>query len=456
MIISIIGSGGKTTRMKELLSQYREEDKTVLMTTTTHMLIEEDTLVDPAYQDIKEAINKNGYAFAGRRFDDHKIMSLDPQLLDQLKKEVDVVLIEADGSRGLPLKVCADYEPVVDPDSDKIILITSMKGLGHKVKDAVHRYELMHLEPDRIVDVALIQLLVRNYLKKFPQAIIEVKQAEGIYQRAAASLIEHNEDVSLIKEEWFMPQPKLVLLGAGHVSQYVEKIAKILDFYTIVIDNREEFANKRIFSQADEVHCIPYEDADYYLPQEENTCYVIVTRGHKDDKLCLKKVLERKALYKGMIGSKGKVKKTMDALKEEGYDLNLLNEVHAPIGLDIHSETPAEIAISILAEIIQEKNTHQYSSMTNDLYNTKEKGTLCIITSKEGSAPRGVGSMMLVTSNDIIATIGGGRIEYQAILDARNEHGIRSHQYELSNKEGATLGMICGGRNDILFIPLDE
>ena len=62
--------------------------------------------------------------------------------------------------------------------------------------------------------------------------------------------------------------------------------------------------------------------------------------------------------------------------------------------------------------------------------------------------------MMLVTDEKIIETIGGGRVEYQAILDARNEEGIRSHHYELSNKEGVTLGMICGGRNDVLFIPL--
>ena len=156
-----------------------------------------------------------------------------------------------------------------------------------------------------------------------------------------------------------------------------------------------------------------------------------------------------------MIGSKGKVKKTMDALVEEGYEENLLKQVHAPIGLPINSQTPAEIAISIMAEIIQVKNTHQFSTMTNDLYHTKEKGTLCIITSKEGSAPRDVGSMMLVTDEKIIETIGGGRVEYQAICDARNEDGIRSHRYELSNKEGAKLGMICGGRNDVLFIPLN-
>lgn len=456
MMISIIGSGGKTTRMKELLKQYRKDGKTVLMTTTTHMRIEENTMLDPAYQDIKEAIDQQGYAFAGSRFDEEKIGPLDKKIFDQVKKEVDVVLIEADGSRGLPLKVAADYEPVVLDESDQVIIITSMRGLGHHVKDVVHRYELMNLDPDAIVDASLIQMLVREYLNKFPQAKIEVKGPEGLYQRAAASLIEHNLDVVFIKEEWFMPQPKLVLLGAGHVSQYVEKMARILDFYTIVIDNREEFANKELFDQANEVHCVAYEEADRYFPQEENACYVIVTRGHKDDKLCLKKVLDTKALYKGMIGSKGKVKKTMDDLRADGYDENKLNEVHAPIGLDIHSQTPAEIAVSILAEIIQIKNTHQYSTMTQDLYYTKEKGTLCIIISKEGSAPRGVGSMMLVTDDDIIATIGGGRVEYQAILDARNETGIRIHHYELSNKEGATLGMICGGRNDVLFIPLDE
>ena len=91
-----------------------------------------------------------------------------------------------------------------------------------------------------------------------------------------------------------MPQPKLVLLGAGHVSQYVEKTVHLLDFYTIVIDNREEFANKNIFTEAQEVHCVNYEEAEQYFPKEENTCYVIVTRGHKT----IKSVLKRHSIKK--------------------------------------------------------------------------------------------------------------------------------------------------------------
>ena len=193
--------------MKELLHQYKEEGKTVLMTTSTHMRIEEDTLVDPTYEEIQEEIKNKGYAFAGNRFDEFKIKALDHNLLGQL-----------------------------------------------------------HLDPEKIVDGALIQQFVRYYLKSYPDAVIEVKQPEGLYQRALASLIEHNVDVTCIQKEWFMPQPKLVLLGAGLVSQYVEKTAHLLDFYTIVIDNREEFANKNIFTEAQEVHCVNYEEAEQYFP----------------------------------------------------------------------------------------------------------------------------------------------------------------------------------------------
>ena len=296
MIISFIGSGGKTTCIKEYLSEYRKKGKTVLITTTTHMRIENDTLIDPSYQQIQEEVKRKGFAMAGNRYDTEKIKALDPHVLSQAKKEIDVILIEADGSKGKPLKVPADYEPVIDQETDQIVLITSMKGLGHRVDEVVHRYDLMNLDPARIVDVSLIQSLVRNYLKKFPEALIKVRQPEGLYQRAAASLIEHNVDVSLIKKEWFMSQPQLVLLGAGHVSQYVEKLAHLLDFYTIVIDNRQEFANRKYFKYAKEVHCVSYEEAPRYFPKEDNTCYVIVTRGHKDDKLCLKNILNRKAL----------------------------------------------------------------------------------------------------------------------------------------------------------------
>ena len=181
-----------------------------------------------------------------------------------------------------------------------------------------------------------------------------------------------------------------------------------------------------------------------------------MTRGHKDDRLCLKKTLFLPSLYVGMIGSKKKVKQTYDALLEEGYQQVELDKVHAPIGLSIKAITPAEIAVSIMSEIIAIKNEHQYSSMTSDLLEVQGDGVLCIIIDKKGSTPRTVGSMMFINEKGIIGSIGGGREEYQAILDAKNCHEVMMKHYELNNSESANLGMICGGSNDVLFLPIKQ
>ena len=133
-----------------------------------------------------------------------------------------------------------------------------------------------------------------------------------------------------------------------------------------------------------------------------------------------------------------------------------LDKVHAPIGLPIKAITPAEIAVSILSEIIAIKNEHQYSSITNDLLEVQGDGVLCIIIDKKGSTPRTVGSMMFVNEKGLVGSIGGGREEYQAILDAKNCQKVMIKHYELNNSESANLGMICGGSNDVLFLPIKQ
>ena len=455
MIISVIGSGGKTTYIHELKDQYVSQGKTVLMCTTTHMLIEEDTLVDPSLDEIMDRIQIYGHCHAGNRYDDKKISALDSNLLNQLKKMVDVILIEADGSKHLPLKYPNENEPVIDLDTDEIILISNLKGLDKPVKDVVHRYEKMNLDPDDLVTPKLMQDLIRVYLEKLNKPVkICINGTHDLYTRCLKSMLEQNVDVDFIRKEWFNTQPKLVILGCGHVSQYLAKMASILELYTIVIDNRIEFANKECFPTANEIHCVEYDQMDSILPEESNTCYVIVTRGHKDDRLCLEKVLDRPHLYLGMIGSKGKVKKTFDTLIEEGYSKEKISKVHAPIGLDIKAQTPAEISISILAQLIEIKNAKFSSSASKELLEANVHGTLCIIIEKKGSAPRGVGSMMLVHKDGIMDTIGGGRVEYQAIVDAKQCKEVMIKDYDLSNAESATLGMICGGYNKVLFIPV--
>ena len=455
MIISVIGSGGKTTYIHELKDKYVSLNKSVLMCTTTHMLIEEGTLVDPSYDEIMHRIEIYGYCHVGNRCDEFKIGALDEDLLNRLKLVVDVILIEADGSKHLPLKFPNVNEPVIDPDSDEVVLISNLNGLNKPVKEVVHRYELTNLDPNELVTPRIIQDLIRVYLKKLDKPVkIHVNGDMDLYTRCLKSLLEENIDVDILQKEWFNMQPKLVILGCGHVSQYLAKMANILEVYTIVIDNRKKFANVEHFPTADEIHCMNYDQMDSVLPDEENTCYVIVTRGHKDDRLCLEKTIHKPHLYLGMIGSKGKVKKTFDALIEEGYSKEEVSNVHAPIGLDIKAQTPAEISISILAELIEIKNAKFSSSVSKELLESNVHGTLCIIIDKKGSAPRDVGSMMLVHKDGIIDTIGGGKVEYQAILDAKECKEVMIKEYDLSNAESATLGMICGGYNKVLFIPV--
>lgn len=443
MIISIVGAGGKTTKMYALKDQYVKEGKSVLMTTSTHMLIEEHTLVNQSVDVIKSHIEQFGWAHAGCLLD-HKLGPLDQKDLDTLKQYVDVVLIEADGSNHFPLKCLRSHEPMIDQDSDEVLLIMNVSGLGKKVKDVVHHYEVMGWQENDIVDAKMIQEMIDAYPK---HCKICIQGADSIYKRVLKALLESRIDVSCVDASWFLAQPKLVLFGAGHVSRYVAKISKMLGMYTIVVDPRSEFANREYFQDVDEIHCVEFHD--YICPKEKNCCYVVVTRGHKDDANCLKMALKQDSLYVGMIGSKKKVYATFETLNSEGYDTSC---VHAPIGLDISANTPQEIAVSIMAEIIQIKNRSNISSMDEALYHSSLSGVLCIILEKHGSAPRGVGSMMLVHENGIISTIGGGSIEHQVILDAKNYQNVNTKWYYLNNEQGASLGMICGGSQKILFV----
>lgn len=453
MIISIVGSGGKTSYVKELKEYYMKLGKTVLITTTTHMQIEYDTLLDPTVEDVFKHIQQYGYAFAGHRYNDEKISRL--ECLNELKDKVDMILIEADGSRQKPLKYCLGNEPVIDSDTDKIIVITNLKGLNQPVKDVVHRYQQACLQygwhEDDLVNASMIQQLLRDCYIKRMECEVKVNGASSLYERCVQKLLEDNKDVNLIKKEWFLPATRLVILGAGHVSQYLCKMAKLLDFYTIVVDDREEFANKTLFQDADEIHLQSFDCLDDICPRDENTCYVIVTRGHQADAVCLKQLIDKPHLYLGMIGSKSKIKKTYETLN---FSQDVVDGIYAPIGLDIYSQTPAEIAVSILAQIISIKNQKYNSTLSNELYHTKTHGVLCIILEKTGSTPRGKGSMMLVHDHGIIDTIGGGSIEYQVIQDAKTIKDVQIKTYYLNNKDSSSLGMICGGSNKVLFIPI--
>lgn len=277
-------------------------------------------------------------------------------------------------------------------------------------------------------------------------------QNNSLYQRALSGLQKAGWDTSVLKKNWFSSQPKLIICGGGHVSQDLVKIASGLDFSITVIDDRKEYANEERFCLADKVICDTYDHLEKYL--EDGAYYVVVTYGHKEDLLCVETIVRSSYQYLGMIGSKTKVRQTFEKLRQAGITEEQIQTISAPIGVDIKAITPYEIAISILAQIIMEKNTRQTASVSKELLDSKEAGTLCIIIEKKGSAPRGIGSMMLVTKTDTIDSIGGGSVEYTAIQDARNCTEVMTKEYNLSREDIEKMGMICGGSNKILFIPL--
>ena len=152
--------------------------------------------------------------------------------------------------------------------------------------------------------------------------------------------------------EPILATPTVYLLGGGHVSLYVSKVANLAGFDTVIVDDREAFASKNRFPEARETYAGPWEEALPKLSINDFSYIVIVTRGHKGDLDGLRWAVTTPARYVGMIGSRRKIIEIFKVLEGEGVDPEKLERVHAPIGLDIGALTPEEIAVAIVAEMI--------------------------------------------------------------------------------------------------------
>lgn len=468
MIIAVAGSGGKTTRIHKLTEKYRRDGKTVFVTTTTHMFAEEGCDLSGNVDSIRKALENCGYCMAGLPAEGGKIQSLPKKVYETVCQYADVVLVEADGSKRLPVKYPAINEPVIPENADEIHIVTGLSAIGKTIGETCHRKELvmecLGAQENLVLAPTHLQKLVeegygRPLEEKYPDKKITVcpGQVNTLYERAVAQFLKERKNVSVLEPAWFETKPKLVVLGGGHVGSQTVHLGHFLDFEVTVIDDREEFANKCAHPDADFVFCHDFETVEELFPKEKNTFYVVVTRGHAADKICVEKILKHQSYaYLGMIGSKLKVQKTFEALENDGFTKEQLGSIHAPIGLKIGGRTPQEIALSIAAELVQEKNRNTCSTLSQELMDTKESGVLCIITKKTGSSPRGEGSMMLVTDNGTLGSIGGGVLEKAVIETAKQVREISYDTYDLSSEESKNLGMICGGTNKILFVPLLE
>lgn len=148
------------------------------------------------------------------------------------------------------------------------------------------------------------------------------------------------------------PKPKLIIVGAGHVGRAVAHLAQWLGFFVVVTDDRPEFCTPELVPGADEFFPIPFSEFADNINVTPWTYFVLTTRNVDVDIQGLPAIIKSPAAYIGIIGSKRRWQTTKQKLLEKGFTQNDLEAIKSPIGLDLNAETPEEIAVSILAEII--------------------------------------------------------------------------------------------------------
>ncbi|MGD9567734.1 MAG: XdhC family protein [Sedimentibacter sp.] len=258
----------------------------------------------------------------------------------------------------------------------------------------------------------------------------------------------------------------VVVCGAGHISMPIIKMCKMLELPVTVIDDRITFTNNAIREGADKVICKSFSEALSEIKGDMGTFFIIVTRGHRYDQECLQSIIEKENTYIGMIGSKLRVKKVLEYLEEEGVPKEKLDMVYTPIGLKIGAETPAEIAVAIMAEIIEVKNkkvgTSTYSDelldgLLCDSYKDIPKALITLV-SRKGSAPREVGTKMIILKDGtMIGTIGGGCVEAnirQTAFSCMDNQEIRLVKVDMTGIEAEDDGMVCGGIVELFVEPI--
>jgi xanthine dehydrogenase accessory factor len=268
--------------------------------------------------------------------------------------------------------------------------------------------------------------------------------------------------------EPFIPKPRLIVFGGGHIAKPLVEFASRVGFSVTVIDDRPSFSNTGRFPEAEKVICESFERSFNLLNLRKSDYVVVITRGHRHDGVVLREVLNYELSYVGMIGSKRRVRGMMEELLDEGYSKDKLDLVNSPIGLDIGAITPDEIAISIIAQLISFKNKgiinksgEKFALPEFDIEVAEKvseassipKALITIISSK-GSVPRKAGAKMIAyLDGRTIGSIGGGCSEAGVITKAReimSSKGFLVEHVDMTAEVAESEGMVCGGVMEVL------
>lgn len=294
-------------------------------------------------------------------------------------------------------------------------------------------------------------------------ALTALKKAQPAAFEAASKALEtgelqyYEDGGTLTFAEPYCPESRLVVLGGGHIALPLVEFASKCGFAVTVCDDRPSFANTKRFPTAREVLCESFERVFERLNINRFTFVVIITRGHRHDLDCLRQVLKLDTAYTGMIGSRRRVAAARQQILEEGYPKDRIDAVRAPIGLGIGAETPEEIAISILSEVISYKRQKAGAAwpaldiaVLNALCaDTAERRALVTVIETKGSTPREEGAKMIVHADGrIIGSIGGGCSESGVMTEAYDvirDGGYKIVDVDMTGDVAEEEGMVCGG-----------
>jgi len=310
-------------------------------------------------------------------------MKIWSEIVDKLQEDKKVILLlvcshkgSSPGKQGFKMMVCKDgslYGSIGGGRTEFEMVEKARKLLNdQRIKpflvNQVHREDAT----DSSGMVCAGEQLVLFYpLYKFHKCIIEdiIKNKSGKLSVNKKSF-NFNKDIILendfnfelvdvdgwLYEENVNRKSKIYIIGGGHVGLATSQLFSTLDFEVSVFENRENINTFEENVFADNKLLIDYNNITDYIPEGKNTFIVILTHGHQVDKLVLSKLFERNYSYIGLLGSKSKVAKMFNSFIKEGINKKELDRVDAPIGMDIGSKTPAEIAVSIAAKIITIKS----------------------------------------------------------------------------------------------------
>ncbi|MFT9845971.1 XdhC family protein [Aneurinibacillus sp. REN35] len=282
--------------------------------------------------------------------------------------------------------------------------------------------------------------------------------------------------------EPFEAKPTLVIMGSGHIAEYIAALGSLLSYEIVIVDDRSEYANSRTFPYAKRIHCGSFADILPQVALHSRSFAILVTRGHQTDAVCLEHLLTCNIPYIGMVGSRRKIRSIFSLLRDRGIEPEAHPNIHAPVGLDIHSETPQEIALSILAEIQlvraggsgrplsvlhKQENIHPHGKQRGEVdvsvwerlaYAREQQESCALVTiiGSSGHVPRGVGSRMLVwESGKTYGTIGGGRRESEIIEAARHALYTGTPVRQEVDFSGSynSFQPVCGGRYTFFVQP---